>query len=72
MLEEYVQQSREEIRQMFGDVGLKEDCANYVPCKGCRTCKQYDTGRHTYEQCEMDVCYFYKPQMPRKKENHNA
>lgn len=62
-IEEYVQKSREEIRQRFGEVGLKEDCKNYIPGKGCMTCGCHDTGKHKYMQCELGVCYFYKPEI---------
>ena len=57
---EYATESREVIRQAFGDVELKTDCKNYVPGQGCRTLTEYTTGCRTYQQCERNVCYFYE------------
>lgn len=71
IVEEYVKQSREELRQMFGEVGLKEDCERLMPGRGCMTCSPHNTGRHAYQQCELGVCYFYKPEK-RKEGNENG
>ena len=59
-IEEYVRESREEIRQQFGEVGVKEDCVNYVPGNRCMACGNHDTGRRSFMQCELGICYFYK------------
>ena len=59
-IDEYVRESREEIRRQFGEIGVKDDCVNYMPEKGCLTCGHHETGRRSLLQCELDVCYFYK------------
>ena len=62
---EWVQQSRQEQRQLFGQIEIKEDCEYYCAKNGkvsCRICKDYTTGRdYFYMQCKMGICYFYKP-----------
>lgn len=59
---EWVEKSREEHRQLFGEIGLKTDCMHHHYRKGehwCRACtNNYETGRLI---CEDKVCYFYAP-----------
>lgn len=59
--EDYVKQSREEHRQIFGEVGVKKDCKHYkqdfLKQNCCDVCvKQWDKDKL---QCECGVCYFY-------------
>lgn len=66
MIDEIVQNIREEQRKRFGDVGTKKDCTRYMEISGvpqCRTCKLDFTkyGEYGTLQCELDVCYFYDP-----------
>lgn len=64
-IEEYVQKSREEMRQKFGKVEMKTDCKYYT--ENLR--KKNDcsilvlNGDRVRErlQCECGVCYFYRP-----------
>ena len=61
MYEEYVKQSREELRKKFGEVRIKTDCQNYIAetgKDGCVVCN-YDHHRGCLH-CALDVCYFYK------------
>ena len=69
MIEEWVQTSREEKRQAFGEIELHDDCVHYGTlnkkpfCNAC-TCWS-DMYRHPRKeqilQCEKAVCYFYEP-----------
>lgn len=64
---EYAKNSREELRQKFGDVGLKKDCEYFNDERGkswCMVCKR-DHDRKILP-CELGVCYFYSD---RKEEN---
>jgi hypothetical protein len=69
VIEEWVQTSREEKRQLFGKVGLHDDCVHYGTlnkkpfCNAC-TCwsdgKKYSRKQQIL-QCEKDMCFFYEP-----------
>lgn len=72
--EEYVQQSREQKRDQFGEVGKKDDCVHITAQNGhlfCEACSYWKDGNNSRKakklQCEKGVCYFYKPR--RKKGN---
>ena len=57
---EYAKHSREELRQKFGDIGLKTDCENYSMRNGkdwCVVCN-HDKERRCLP-CVFGVCYFY-------------
>ena len=68
-IEEWVQQNREEKRELFGEIGLHDDCINYRPVNGhsfCNACicfddKQKQTRKMNILQCERRMCYFYEP-----------
>lgn len=71
---EYVKESREEKRQLFGALGLHDDCIHYGAFNGkpfCNACTHYADG-HRYRQdnnvlrCQKEMCYFYEP---RRMEN---
>ncbi len=69
IIEEWVQQSREEKRELFGEIGLHDDCLHYGTLNGkpfCNACEFWnDHRRHSRKdqilQCEKRMCYFYKP-----------
>ena len=75
-IEEWVQQNRAEKRQIFGEVGLHDDCQNYGKVNGaqfCKVCNYWDDGhKHNRDQkileCEKNMCYFYEPE---RKESAN-
>ena len=75
-IEEWVQQNRKEKRELFGEVGLHDDCKNYDIVNGvqfCKVCNYWDDGyKHNRNQqileCEKNMCYFYDP---KRKENVN-
>lgn len=64
MFEEYVKQSREELRQMFGEVGVKKDCKHYEvdlqKQNDCAVCVKQHDSKLSWLQCECGVCYFYR------------
>jgi hypothetical protein len=65
-LEEYVRQSREEKRLLFGSVGVKDDCENYethFDKPSCKVCGEIPDqyGRKNILPCKKGVCYFYEP-----------
>ena len=64
VIKEYVERSREEQRQLFGEIGLKEDCVHFhvtaTKRKCCHLCTEvYRQGGRLL--CQHEVCYFYKP-----------
>jgi hypothetical protein len=69
VIEEFVEQSREEKRRLFGELGIHYDCVNYGTFNGkpfCNACVYYEDKRRikreqTILQCEMKMCYFYEP-----------
>jgi len=64
MFEEYVKQSREQLRQRFGETGVKYDCANYDKVNGinyCKACSTEQRRRSNFLNCQICVCYFYEP-----------
>lgn len=75
-VEEWVQTSREEKRQLFGEVGLHKDCTHYGTAFGtpvCNACSYWKDAHNSRAaqimQCEKDVCYFYEP---KRKENNDG
>ena len=71
VITEHVEQSREELRQLFGDAGLHSDCRHFrtsrgIPfCSACIHC--YNKHKKTAVlQCEAGVCYFYQPKEKNK------
>jgi hypothetical protein len=68
-IEEYVQNSREEQRQLFGDIELKTDCKYYkyneiAKEHTCYMLKDWTNGHsRPCLQCQKEVCYFYKPKV---------
>lgn len=69
-----VEQGREEKRQQFGEVGLKEECSHFRENNGvpfCVVCGNWINNKERnkktpFLQCEKNVCYFYA-----RKENCN-
>lgn len=62
-IEEIVQKSREEQRELFGELGVKTDCVHHTikRCKDyCNLCIHEHRSK-TRLQCECRVCYFYQP-----------
>ena len=76
-INEWVQQNRKEKLELFGEIGLHEDCVNFSKLSGkplCHACTYYTDGhkivqRNTVLQCEKKVCYFYEP---KRKENNDG
>ncbi len=63
VIERYVRESREKQRQLFGEVGLKEDCIHYqngIEGEYCIACTDCFKTRQAKLQCEYAVCYFYQ------------
>ena len=61
-IEEYVEQSRYQLRKKFGKVEAKTDCAHYSLQSRkpyCRACCHYFGHYKCRLQCEVGVCYFY-------------
>lgn len=75
-IEEWVQQNRAEKRELFGEVGLHDDCQNYDIVNGvqfCKVCNYWDdrckySRKQNILECEKNMCYFYEP---KRKENVN-
>ena len=75
-IKEYVQRSREEKRQMFGEIGLHDDCLHYGTTGGVPVCDicldRRIEHRHKpdefFLQCQMGMCYFYEPKEERQGE----
>ena len=68
-IKEFVEKSRKEKRQLFGAIGLHDDCIHYGMFNGkpfCKACTHYMDGhKYTLEnnilRCEKEKCYFYEP-----------
>lgn len=69
-VEEWVQTNREEKRQLFGEVGLHDDCVHYGTAMGkpfCNVCVYWEDNKKKKSRkaqimwCEKEMCYFYEP-----------
>lgn len=67
-IEEWVQKDREEKRELFGEIGLHDDCVHYGKQSGkpfCNACSYWKDGNNSRKakklQCEKNMCYFYEP-----------
>ena len=56
-IEEYVKQSREKQREVFGKCEIKKDCVHYAEIGRRTTCKILCDGIKM--PCRVGVCYFY-------------
>lgn len=77
IIEEWVQKNREEKRELFGEVGLHDNCQNFKILNGapfCNACSYWKDSKNANSrkakilQCEKGMCYFYEP---KRKEDSN-
>lgn len=67
-IEEWAKQNRAEKRELFGELGLHDDCQYYRKLNGkpfCNVCDYLKDGHNSRKgkvmPCEKKMCYFYEP-----------